>query len=100
MRQYAILFAHAYMSYLWLGKRYPAYIGDAAKKAIKAVYRFFRHITEHPRFVTTFIQKVRNGIDSDLLGVSTITWWDKLTISLGKLENTKPLYSKFRKCIT
>lgn len=67
--------------------------------AQKAVFRFFKHIQEHPRFVTTFIQKVRTGIDPDLLGVSTITWWDQLTLSQGKLENTKPFYNRFRQCI-
>ena len=32
--------------------------------------------------------------------MSTITWWDKLILTVGKLENTKPFYNSFRKCIT
>jgi hypothetical protein len=32
--------------------------------------------------------------------VSTINWWDKLTLTVGKIENTKPFYNNFRKCIT
>ncbi len=44
--------------------------------AQKAVFRFFRSIEEHPRFITTFISKIRSSIDPEFLGTSTITWWD------------------------
>jgi hypothetical protein len=44
--------------------------------AQKAVYRFFKSLEENPRFTTSFISKIRTGIDPDLLGTSTITWWD------------------------
>jgi hypothetical protein len=49
-------------------------------------------LEEHPRFATTFFSKVKSGIDPDLLGTSTLTWWDKVIFTVGKLNNTKPLY--------
>ena len=44
--------------------------------AQKAVFRFFKSIEEHPRFITTFISKIRSSIDPEFLGTSTITWWE------------------------
>ena len=44
--------------------------------AQKAVFRFFKSIKEHPRFITTFISKIRSSIDPEFLGTSTITWWE------------------------
>lgn len=67
--------------------------------AQKAVYRFFKSLNDHPRFTTKFISKIRTGIDPELLGTSTITWWDQVIFSVGKLENTKPLYKRFQRCI-
>jgi hypothetical protein len=39
------------------------------------VYRFFRSLEEHPRYITEFVDKVSSSIDPDFLGPSTITWW-------------------------
>ena len=44
--------------------------------AQKAVFRFFKSMSDHPRFVTTFVKKISSGIDPELLGTSTITWWN------------------------
>jgi hypothetical protein len=44
----------------------------------KAVFRFFKSLNDHPRFITKFVKKVSAGIDPELLGQSTITWWPKV----------------------
>jgi hypothetical protein len=46
--------------------------------AQKAVFRFFKSITDHPRYITTFVKKICTGIDPELLGTSTITWWNQV----------------------
>jgi hypothetical protein len=46
--------------------------------AQKAVFRFFKSITDHPRYITTFVKNNCTGIDPELLGTSTITWWNQV----------------------
>ena len=46
--------------------------------AQKAVFRFFKSITDHPRYITTFVKQICTGIDPELLGTSTITWWNQV----------------------
>ena len=67
--------------------------------AQKAVYRFFKSLEEHPRFCSKFVQKVRMGIEPELLGVSTISWWNMVEQQFGKFANTKPFYTMFRNCL-
>ena len=43
--------------------------------AQKAVYRFFKSVQDHPRFITNFVDKISKGIEPTYLGSSTITWW-------------------------
>jgi hypothetical protein len=43
--------------------------------AQKAVYRFFDSLDKNPRFTSIFIEKVTRGIEPELLGTSTLTWW-------------------------
>jgi hypothetical protein len=39
------------------------------------VFRFFESLEKHPRFASTFVQKITKGIEPELLGMSTLTWW-------------------------
>jgi hypothetical protein len=43
--------------------------------AQKAVYRFFKSLSDHPRFASEVLQKISSSIEPELLGVSTLTWW-------------------------
>ena len=43
--------------------------------------------------------KVTSGIDWDLLGRSTLTWWPGVVDRYGALGSTKPLYRAFRDMI-
>jgi hypothetical protein len=43
--------------------------------AQKAVFRFFKSLSDFPRFCTEFIQNISARIEPELLGISTITWW-------------------------
>ena len=54
---------------------------------------------EHPRFITTFVDKVSSSIDPDFLGPSTITWWQSVEFQTGRLKDSKPLYYNFRKTL-
>ena len=67
--------------------------------AKKSVFRFFKSLEEHPRFITEFVDKVSSFIDPKFLGPSTITWWESVWFSVGNLKDTKPFYSEFRKSI-
>jgi hypothetical protein len=60
--------------------------------AQKAVFRFFKSLEEHPRFATTFVNKITRSIEPDFLGPSTITWWHSVKFSIGEVSNTKPFY--------
>jgi hypothetical protein len=39
------------------------------------------------------------GIEPELLGVSTISWWNMVEQQFGTFENTKPFYTMFRNCL-
>jgi hypothetical protein len=39
------------------------------------------------------------GIEPELLGVSTISWWNMVEQQFGKFANTKPFYTMFHKCL-
>jgi len=39
------------------------------------VFRFFKSLDEHPRYITTFVNKLGTNIEPEFLGPSTITWW-------------------------
>lgn len=62
----------------------------------KACFRFFRSLSEHPRFATIFVQKMVTAIDTDILGSSTLTWWDWVQSEFASPETTKPFYQQFR----
>jgi hypothetical protein len=32
-------------------------------------------LEKNPRFMTKFVEKVTKGIEPELLGISTLTWW-------------------------
>ena len=68
--------------------------------AQKAVFRFFDSLEKYPRFASTFVQKITQGIEPELLGMSTLTWWKQVQFHIGNIENTKPFYNLFRVCIT
>ena len=65
----------------------------------KSCVRFFHSLERHPRFASQFVEKVRAGIDWDLLGRSTLTWWPLVEGLHGVMGNTKPLYKAFREMI-
>ena len=45
----------------------------------KACHRFFLYLDGYPRFATDVKDKITAGIDHDLLGLSTLTWWPQVT---------------------
>jgi hypothetical protein len=53
----------------------------------------------YPRHITEFIAKVSHGIEPELLGMSTLVWWQNLRLLVGIPENTKIFYKNFKKCI-
>jgi hypothetical protein len=38
-------------------------LGNGASHSLKGSIRFFRSLTEHPRFITKFVDKIGAGID-------------------------------------
>ena len=46
--------------------------------AQKAVFRFFKSLSDHPRFISKFVEKIGQGIEYEFLGASTISWWKKV----------------------
>lgn len=62
----------------------------------KACLRFFTSLEKHPRFASEFVSRIPQGIDHDLLGVSTLTWWDWAKAELGDKTTTTPFYQSFR----
>ncbi len=62
----------------------------------KACLRFFRGLEERPRFATNFVKKLVATIDHDILGTSTLTWWDWVDAEFASPKNTKPFYQQFR----
>lgn len=67
--------------------------------AQKSVFRFFKSLTDFPRYCSKFIQNISSQIEPELLGISTITWWSNVQLQYGTMANTKPIYKAFRKCI-
>lgn len=65
----------------------------------KFCVRFFKSVQDHPRFITQFISSFKSEIEPELLGRSTLLWWDEVRSCHSSLTNTKPLYSAFRKAI-
>ena len=53
----------------------------------------------YPRHIKKFLNKVSHGIEPELLGMSTIVWWQNLKLQIGIPENTKIFYKKFKACI-
>lgn len=53
--------------------------------AQKAVFRFFDSLEKNPRFTTTFVQKITQGVEPELLGMSTLTWWQHVQLYTGEM---------------
>ena len=62
----------------------------------KSCVRFFNSLNEHPRFITDFVHKLSKGVDPDLLGRSTLTWWPEVQTEYGNITTVNPLYNRFR----
>ena len=45
------------------------------------------------------MRRIAQGVDHDLLGTSTITWWNDVKSELGGGTTTTPLYKNFRNAI-
>ena len=56
-------------------------------------------MNENPRFITKFVSNISSRIEPELLGVSTLTWWQNVHLQFGNFENTKLFYKLFRKCL-
>ncbi len=53
----------------------------------------------YPRHISQFIDKVSKGIEPELLGESTIVWWQNVKMNIGTPVSTKIFYKLFRKCL-
>ena len=53
----------------------------------------------YPRHISKFIEKVSKGIEPELLGESTIVWWQNVKMNIGTPVSTKIFYKLFRKCL-
>jgi hypothetical protein len=65
----------------------------------KSCFRFFDSLEKYPRTATKFVKNIRSLIDPSLLGQTTITWWPEVASLYGQLQNTKPIYNRFRKTV-
>ena len=63
--------------------------------AKKACLRFFTKLDQTERFASTFVVQVLTGIDHDLLGPSSLTWWPDVTAELKGRTTTTSLYNSF-----
>ena len=65
----------------------------------KACLHFFLSLDTYERFATEFKDKIYAGVDHDLLGLSTFTWWPEVALELRGRTTTTPFYTNFRKLV-
>ncbi len=63
----------------------------------KRCYRYFKGLSDHPRFVSRFGQAVCSHIDAEHIGPSIFYYWGQLDDSfIGSLTGVKSIYQGFR----